>query len=226
MRQINDAHVARPGLAAVEAADDETAFAVQELLAARWGIAPADRRTHEPGVRLRCFLDLGQVRVGGLCGVSTLPRTLFRWALAPSTPYRAAVLLYHFTDVESWDSIVASGEIQARWPRDPDDMPEIPRTVHLSISPDPASLPGKFSALPIRIAVEGPDIEAHQWVPWSWGHLPPRAAETLTSARFGGDPDAWYVVERSLPAAEWVEAVDLVARVPLWPSAAREAVIA
>ncbi|MFJ5064686.1 DUF6207 family protein [Streptomyces nigra] len=65
MRQINDAHVARPGLAVVEvaAADDETALAVQELLAARWGIAPADRTTREPGepgVRLRCFLDLRQ----------------------------------------------------------------------------------------------------------------------------------------------------------------------
>ncbi|MFJ4517487.1 DUF6207 family protein [Streptomyces sp. NPDC088816] len=65
MRPINDAHVAEPGLAVVEvaAADDETAFAVQELLAARWAIAPADRTAHEPGepgIRLRCFLDLRQ----------------------------------------------------------------------------------------------------------------------------------------------------------------------
>ena len=33
------------------------------MLAARWGIAPADRTTREPGepgVRLRCFLDLRQ----------------------------------------------------------------------------------------------------------------------------------------------------------------------
>ncbi|MGW3152312.1 DUF6207 family protein [Streptomyces sp. NPDC001177] len=64
-RQINDAHVARPGLAVVKVAapDDETAFAVQELLAARWEIAPADRTTHEPGepgVRLPRFLDLRQ----------------------------------------------------------------------------------------------------------------------------------------------------------------------
>ncbi|MEU6181835.1 DUF6207 family protein [Streptomyces coeruleorubidus] len=47
----------------VAAADDETAFAVQELLAARYAIAPADRTTREPGepgVRLRCFLDLRQ----------------------------------------------------------------------------------------------------------------------------------------------------------------------
>jgi hypothetical protein len=48
MSQINDAHVARPGLAVVEvaAADDETAFAVQEMLAAR---APSRRRTVRPG---------------------------------------------------------------------------------------------------------------------------------------------------------------------------------
>ncbi|MEV6057145.1 DUF6207 family protein [Streptomyces sp. NPDC052107] len=65
MRPINDAHVAVPGLAVVEvpAADDETAFAVQELLAARCAIAPTDRSIREPdvpGVRLRFFLDLRQ----------------------------------------------------------------------------------------------------------------------------------------------------------------------
>jgi hypothetical protein len=65
MREITDAHVAEPGLAVVEvaAADDETALAVQELLAARCAIAPADRTPREPGkpgVRLRCFLDLRQ----------------------------------------------------------------------------------------------------------------------------------------------------------------------
>ncbi|MGP3737544.1 DUF6207 family protein (plasmid) [Streptomyces sp. GDS52] len=57
--------MAEPGLAVVEvaAADDETAFAVQELLATRWAVAPTDRTIHEPGepgVRLRCFLDLRQ----------------------------------------------------------------------------------------------------------------------------------------------------------------------
>ncbi|MFD4540788.1 DUF6207 family protein [Streptomyces bauhiniae] len=65
MKPINEAHVAESGLAVVEvaAADDETAFAVQELLAARYAIAPADRTVRgpgEPGVRLRCFLDLRQ----------------------------------------------------------------------------------------------------------------------------------------------------------------------
>ncbi|MGW3209011.1 DUF6207 family protein [Streptomyces sp. NPDC001135] len=65
MRPFNEAHVAEPGLAVVEiaACDDQTALAVQELLAARCAIAPSDPTTRdpgEPGVRLRCFLDLRQ----------------------------------------------------------------------------------------------------------------------------------------------------------------------
>ncbi len=66
MKPINDRHVAEPGLAVVEiaTADDETAFAIQELVATRWAIAPANRTTHEPGepgVRLRCYLDIRPV---------------------------------------------------------------------------------------------------------------------------------------------------------------------
>ncbi|WP_351229009.1 DUF6207 family protein [Streptomyces sp. NPDC002133] len=57
MRQISRAHVPRAGRAVVEvaAADDATAFTVQQLLAARCAIAPTDRTTREP---LRFFLDL------------------------------------------------------------------------------------------------------------------------------------------------------------------------
>lgn len=61
MRPIHDTHVEQPGLAVVEiaAADDATTFAVQDLLAANYAIAPGDRTVHEPGepgepgVRLR-----------------------------------------------------------------------------------------------------------------------------------------------------------------------------
>ncbi|MFB7115727.1 DUF6207 family protein [Streptomyces sp. NPDC056190] len=65
MRQINDAYVTVPGLAVVEvaAADDETAFTVQDLLAERCAVAPAEHMTREPdepGVRLRFCLDLQQ----------------------------------------------------------------------------------------------------------------------------------------------------------------------
>ncbi|MFF7647031.1 DUF6207 family protein [Streptomyces canus] len=63
MRPIHDAHVEQPGLAVVEvaSADNATAFAIQDLLAAHYAIAPADRTIREPGepgVRLRFFLDL------------------------------------------------------------------------------------------------------------------------------------------------------------------------
>ncbi|MEU0414536.1 DUF6207 family protein [Streptomyces griseorubiginosus] len=51
MRPIHHAHVEQPVLAVadVAAADDPTALAVQELLAARCAIAPADRTTRAPG---------------------------------------------------------------------------------------------------------------------------------------------------------------------------------
>ncbi|MFF7321175.1 DUF6207 family protein [Streptomyces albogriseolus] len=45
------------------AADDQAAFAIQELLATRWATALADRTVREPGepgVRLRCYLGLRQ----------------------------------------------------------------------------------------------------------------------------------------------------------------------
>ncbi|MFE1444157.1 DUF6207 family protein [Streptomyces sp. NPDC058739] len=65
MKPIIEAHLAQPGLVVVEiaAADDATAFAFQDQLAARWATAPAERTTRnpgEPGVRLRCYLDLRQ----------------------------------------------------------------------------------------------------------------------------------------------------------------------
>ncbi|MGM0361732.1 DUF6207 family protein [Streptomyces griseoaurantiacus] len=65
MNPINEAHVSRPGLVVVDvaAADDDTALAFQQLLADRWATATAERTTHDvgqPGVRLRCYLDLQQ----------------------------------------------------------------------------------------------------------------------------------------------------------------------
>jgi ApbE superfamily uncharacterized protein (UPF0280 family) len=65
VRTIEDAHVAEPGLVVVElaAADDATAFAFQAALASRWATSISQRTTRqpgEPGVRLRCYLDMRQ----------------------------------------------------------------------------------------------------------------------------------------------------------------------
>ncbi|MDG5809045.1 DUF6207 family protein [Streptomyces ossamyceticus] len=54
-----------PGLVVVDVAvaDDDTALAFQQLLAERWAMSSAEHATHdvgEPGVRLRCYLDLRQ----------------------------------------------------------------------------------------------------------------------------------------------------------------------
>lgn len=65
MDPINEVYVRRPGLVGVDVAadDDDTALAFQQLLAERWATATAERTTRdagEPGVRLRCYLDLRQ----------------------------------------------------------------------------------------------------------------------------------------------------------------------
>ncbi|MFJ3673375.1 DUF6207 family protein [Streptomyces sp. NPDC090106] len=65
MDPINEVHVREPGLVVVDVAtaDDATALAFQQMLADRWATATADRTTRdvsEPGVRLRCYLDLRQ----------------------------------------------------------------------------------------------------------------------------------------------------------------------
>ncbi|CAL9673441.1 hypothetical protein SUDANB15_07582 (plasmid) [Streptomyces sp. enrichment culture] len=65
MKPIADLHVAEPGLVVVDvtAADENTALAFQAALAGRWATATDDRPTRipgQPGVRLRCYLDLRQ----------------------------------------------------------------------------------------------------------------------------------------------------------------------
>ncbi|MFF7859447.1 DUF6207 family protein [Streptomyces sp. NPDC007904] len=65
MKPIRDEHLAEPGLVVVDvaAADDDTALAFQAALAERWATATDDRTSRipgEPGVRLRCYLDLRQ----------------------------------------------------------------------------------------------------------------------------------------------------------------------
>ncbi|CAM5367919.1 putative protein OS=Streptomyces tendae OX=1932 GN=GUR47_38235 PE=4 SV=1 [Streptomyces tendae] len=65
MEAINDVHVSEPGLIVVDiaAADDETAFTFHTALAARWATTSVERTTRDPGqpgVRLRCYLDLRQ----------------------------------------------------------------------------------------------------------------------------------------------------------------------
>ncbi|MGW7280205.1 DUF6207 family protein [Streptomyces sp. NPDC054844] len=57
--------MSEPGLVVVDvaAADDETAFTFHTALAARWATTSVERTTWEagqPGVRLRCYLDLRQ----------------------------------------------------------------------------------------------------------------------------------------------------------------------
>ncbi|MDX2818834.1 hypothetical protein PV410_40955 [Streptomyces sp. PA03-5A] len=61
---------------------------------------------------------------------------------------------------------------------------------------------------------------AYRWHAWAGRMLPSAAAGVLTATGFdGGRPDEWFVLERAVPAIEWVSLIDLAARLPLWPEA-------
>ncbi|MER7680281.1 DUF6207 family protein [Streptomyces sp. NPDC096934] len=65
VESINEVHVSEPGLVVVDvaAADDQTAFAFQTTLSSMWAATSVERTTRDPGqpgVRLRCYLDMRQ----------------------------------------------------------------------------------------------------------------------------------------------------------------------
>ncbi|MFC5200365.1 MULTISPECIES: DUF6207 family protein [Streptomyces] len=65
MEAINEVHVSESGLVVVDvaAADDQTAFAFQAALTGMWAATSVERTTRDPGqpgVRLRCYLDMRQ----------------------------------------------------------------------------------------------------------------------------------------------------------------------
>ena len=77
---IDETHVSEPGLiVVVAAADDATALAFHQLLADRWATATAEQTTRDagqPGVRLRCYLDLRQqLTAAAVAGPTMEPTT-------------------------------------------------------------------------------------------------------------------------------------------------------
>ncbi|MFG3021362.1 hypothetical protein ACGFZQ_22910 [Streptomyces sp. NPDC048254] len=96
--------------------------------------------------------------------------------------------------------------------------PEECRTTHFTTSPDPGALPGGLQDRRIRLRVDIPEADVFAWRPWLARNMPVETHWTLGGDRpYNGDPGAWYVTERAVPAAEWGEAVDLAARARLWP---------
>ncbi|MGW3245452.1 hypothetical protein [Streptomyces sp. NPDC001070] len=126
------------------------------------------------------------------------------------------MLLYHYTRPAAWQDVLAEGEIRACWPIDPNDMPILPRVVHFTNDPDLASLPESVQDRPIRITVDVPDEDAHEWSLWARNNLPPGAFSVLAPTRFGGNPGAWYITERPVSMVEWREVIDLDTAAPLW----------
>jgi hypothetical protein len=106
--------------------------------------------------------------------------------------------------------------IRATWRRDQDDAPSCPRTAHFT-NMALGSLPLSHSSRPVRIKVRIPDGDARPLVPWAREHLLPKDCDYLTTAHpQNGDPRAWYVVERDVPMAEWLEVLNVREWCEVW----------
>ncbi|GAA3375549.1 hypothetical protein [Streptomyces racemochromogenes] len=135
-----------------------------------------------------------------------------------------AITLYHFTKPEHWPAIDASGALEPRWGAAGRD---VPKTIHLSDSPDRELLLWRFqTGYPICFQVQIPDVAAHVWHSWGKKYAPVNAHESLGIpvrrpdgmylSRQNQGSGHWRVVERDIVRAEWVEIVDLEHDTVLW----------
>lgn len=123
------------------------------------------------------------------------------------------MLLHHLTSEAGLRGIVADGVIRTSWPETL--SREFPyRVVWLSSDSNPDRRGWKIGRDALRIAaritVEVPDGEVHPWSEWKMRHDPVPVSGLEASARaWGGDPQAWFIVERDIPREEWIEIVDI-----------------
>ncbi|MFF7613543.1 hypothetical protein [Streptomyces lavendulae] len=132
--------------------------------------------------------------------------------------------LYHFTKPEFRIQILTSGVIEPRWPKDE----SAPKTVHTMESSNPEDLPWAFrEGRTIRFELGVPEAETHHWFSWARANVPPSAFQSLGVPVWTPDDPAyvngrnlgskhWYVLERAVPAAEWVSVVDIETNEVLW----------
>ena len=117
--------------------------------------------------------------------------------------------LHHLTTEAGLQAILADGIIRCIWPAEvSDEFPQ--RVVLLTTETDPNKRGWKVGSgsflIVSRITVDVQDKEVRSWSDWKIGHDPAPVSGLETSARaWGGDPKAWYVVERDIPRSEWVD---------------------
>ncbi|MER7539386.1 hypothetical protein ABTX77_32070 [Streptomyces sp. NPDC097704] len=134
--------------------------------------------------------------------------------------------LYHFTTARAWDSILKDGYLEPSW----DYGGTVPAIVHTTESSEASSLPlGHESGRPIRFELLIPEGEAHHWHAWGKAKgLPPEAYRALGIPVWTPDDREyltdtnrdslhWYVVERRIASAEWVQVTDTESGAVLWP---------
>jgi hypothetical protein len=132
------------------------------------------------------------------------------------------VILYHYSPAAAWPQILASGQLEPRWPAEDEGWP---KTVHLTDQHD--RLPADFgTGRPLRFTV---DIDAHPWGEWGRRHvprnawlslgirIPPPAPGQPALSQWNRDADHWFVTTEPILASAWVEVRLLNENRVLWP---------
>lgn len=147
------------------------------------------------------------------------------------TPYGEPMTrtLYHFTKPELWEQILATGALEPRWPKDR----AAPQTVHVMQSRDPKDLPWAYrEGRTVRFELRIPEAEAHHWFGWAKDNVPSNAHRSLGVPVWTPDDHFyvneqnlgskhWYVIERAVPAAEWVAVMNIDTDKLLWRAPAQ-----
>ncbi|GCD99780.1 hypothetical protein EHYA_07502 [Embleya hyalina] len=154
-----------------------------------------------------------------------------RVGVAYGEPVIRTRTLYHFTKPTCLEQILATGVLEARWSADD----SAPKTVHTMDSTAPEDLPWSFrEGRTIRFELRIPEADTHHWFVWAKkaDHVPANVFRSLGVPVWTPDNPAfvsnqnlgskhWYVIERQIPVAEWVEIVNIDTGTVIWPSGNR-----
>ncbi|MCU1698257.1 MAG: hypothetical protein JWR34_4320 [Mycobacterium sp.] len=132
-------------------------------------------------------------------------------------------LLYHYTSIERWRLIADAGRLKTTESNLSLGRQHVgPDVVWLTTDPDCQHGHGLQITLDgtdktrVRIAVELRNRDVHKWGEWAHRHgMDPKWRRNMIEAADGG-AGTWRVVEKPVPAAQWVEVVDREQGTVLW----------
>ena len=131
--------------------------------------------------------------------------------------------LYHYTSIERWELIQASGRLNTTESNLSQHREHAgPSVVWLTTDPDCQHGHGLLNTLDgtdktrVRIAVELPNRDVHKWHEWAErrGMDPDWKRRMIGASRDGAG--TWRVVEKPIPSERWCDVVDRQQGTVLW----------